>query len=170
VSVPDVSVESELSVVVAEVEPVLPDFLADALASTDPWGIVRAGFSSVALLVCKSLLPQPETATESAISAIAAGARNLVDKLSRDSAGIGRGRLGGWNTAVAVGTVVDVLLQELLTRAAANAQVLGGPGERGVSRADRKNFTDDDELRSGLAVDIAVAVFDGSNDVALETS
>jgi hypothetical protein len=170
VSVLEVSVESELSEVVVEVAPVLPVFLAAALAATEPAGMVSGGFSSVALLVCTSLLPQPETATDRAISAIAAGARNLENKIDCASAGIGRGRLGGWDSAVTVRTVVDVLLKELLAGAAADPEVLGGPGQLGSGRTDGQNLAYNDEVCAGLAVHVAVAVFDGGDDVALVTS
>jgi hypothetical protein len=67
---------------------VLPDFLADALAATDPSGTDRAGLTKLVGFSCTSLLPQPETAAAKAISAIAAGARSLLAEDDRRSAGI----------------------------------------------------------------------------------
>ena len=88
VSAPPVSVPVSRSVSCPVLEwllvvPVLPVFLADALAATEPSGTVRGGFSSVGLFVCTSLPPQPEMAAAKAISAIATGARSLLAEDAR---------------------------------------------------------------------------------------
>jgi hypothetical protein len=85
----------------------------------------------------------------------------------RRLAGIRRSCFGGRQTAIAVRTVVDVLLQKLLTRTPAEAEVFGCPWKRGLRISDREDLADDHELRAGLAVNITVAFFDGGDDVAL---
>lgn len=174
VSVPLVSVLVSLddvsSLVVLEVVPVLPLFFVVELAATEPSGTESAGFSRLVGFSWTSLLPQPETAVAKAISAIAADARNFFAGDAWPSAGIRRRYFGGGNAAVAVRTVVYVLLQKLLARAAADAEVFCCPGKTGLRFTDGENLADDDELRSGLAVDVTVALFNACDDVALVAS
>ncbi len=157
---------SPVSVPVEAVLAVLPVVFL-ALAASEPSGIARGGFSRLVGVVWTSLPPQPAAIVARAIRAIAAIRRMLVAAGVVCSAGIGCGRIGGGQASVAVWAVVDVLLDQLLARAAADAQVFNSPRQVGSRLARREHFADDDEIGARLAVDVAVARLDRSDDVTL---